>query len=149
MKQQSCKKDVWLSIHSTQQFADCEPEEIVLMTAATLYQRNGKIYIMYEESQITGMEGTRTTLKLDDKQVTMLRSGTLCSELLFAEGQCHVGLYHTGVGAPMTISTRTQQVKNEVTTEGGKLALSYIIEIDNGAVGHHAFDMIVATQPIV
>ena len=52
------KKDVWLSISSKQQFADCDEERIDLVTAATLYERGGKYYIAYEESELTGLEGT-------------------------------------------------------------------------------------------
>ena len=66
---ENIKKDVWLSIHSTQHFAGCEEEEINLVTQARLYRRNGKYYIAYDESELTGLEGTRTTLKLDGKTV--------------------------------------------------------------------------------
>lgn len=146
LKSPSFARDVWLSIDSTQQFTDCDPEEITLVTAAKLYKRNGKFYIIYDESQLTGMEGTRTTIKLNGKSVTMLRTGQCASELLFAEGQCHVGLYHTGLGEPMTISTRTGNITNTVTEQGGTLILEYTIEIDNCAMGHHHFEMLVATD---
>ena len=59
------KKNVLLSIASTQCFEGCEPEHIDLMTEATLYERNGKYYITYEESELTGLVGTRTMLKMD------------------------------------------------------------------------------------
>ena len=59
------KKDVWLTISSQQQFAGCDEENIDLQTAATLYERGGKYYIAYEESELTGLEGTKTTVKLD------------------------------------------------------------------------------------
>lgn len=146
MVRDAWKRDVWLSIQSTQQFTDCEPEKISLMTAAKLYRRNGKYYVAYDESQLTGMEGTRTTIKLNGKEVTMLRTGDCPSELMFAEGQTHVGLYHTGMGQPMTISTRTSCVENDIGQEGGMLTLEYTIEIDNCAVGHHCFEMLVATE---
>ena len=61
------KKDVWLTISSQQQFAGCDEENIDLQTAATLYERGGKYYIAYEESELTGLEGTKTTVKLDGK----------------------------------------------------------------------------------
>ena len=79
------KKDVWLSISSKQHFADCDEEQIELETAATLYERGGKYYIAYEESELTGLEGTRTTVKLDGKSVALIRTGTWPSHMLFAE----------------------------------------------------------------
>ena len=39
------KKDVLLSIRSTQQFEGCDEEKIDLMTEARLYERGGKFYI--------------------------------------------------------------------------------------------------------
>ena len=92
---ENIKKDVWLSIHSTQCFEGSDQEEINLVTAARLYRRNGKYYITYDESEITGLVGTRTTLKIDGTTVSMIRTGTYPSEMLFAENQRHVGLYHT------------------------------------------------------
>ena len=68
------KKDVWLTISSQQQFAGCDEENIDLQTAATLYERGGKYYIAYEESELTGLEGTKTTVKLDGKTADTLSS---------------------------------------------------------------------------
>ena len=73
------KKDVWLTISSQQQFAGCDEENINLQTAATLYERGGKYYIAYEESELTGLEGTKTTVKLDGKSVALIRTGTFPS----------------------------------------------------------------------
>ena len=84
------KKDVWLTISSQQQFAGCDEENIDLQTAATLYERGGKYYIAYEESELTGLEGTKTTVKLDGKTVALIRTGTFPSHMLFAEDERHV-----------------------------------------------------------
>lgn len=141
------KKDVWLAISSTQTFEDCPPEHIDLITQARLYKRNGKFYIAYEESELTGLEGTRTTVKLDGKNVTMIRTGSYPSELLFTEHQRHVGLYRTDFGA-MTISTHTSRVDNRIGEDGGRLVIDYSIEVDNALAGEHHFEMTVATSPI-
>lgn len=134
------KKDIILSISSTQHFEGCDEERINLTTQARLYRRNGKYYISYDESELTGLEGTRTTVKIDGKTVSMIRTGTCPSELLFAENQRHVGLYHTDFGA-MTISTHASRVHNTVSDEGGELTVDYTIEVDNSMVGRHHFQM--------
>ena len=106
----SMKKDVIITIASKQNFEGCEPDHINLITAGRLYRRNGKYFISYEESELTGMEGTRTTLKLEDRQVTMTRTGTHPAQMLFAEHKRHVGLYQTDVGS-LAVSTHTSQQK--------------------------------------
>ncbi|MBP3312053.1 MAG: DUF1934 domain-containing protein [Butyricicoccus sp.] len=136
------KKNVLLSIASTQQFEGCEPEHIDLMTEAKLYERNGKYYITYEETELTGLEGTRTMVKMDGTTVSMIRTGTYPSELLFAEDQRHVGLYQTEFGA-LTISTHTSRLDNTIGENGGVLEIEYTIEVDNSMVGHHRFRMTV------
>lgn len=142
------KKDVWLTINSTQQFAGCDEEHIDLVTAATLYERGGKYYIAYEESELTGLEGTRTTVKLDGKTVTLIRSGTYPSHMLFAEDERHVGLYQTPAGTGMTIATHTSHVRNTVDETGGELVLDYTVEVDNSLMGQHHFEMYVTAGPL-
>lgn len=145
---ENIKKDVWLAIHATQHFEGCEEEQIDLMTRARLYSRNGKFYIAYDESELTGLEGTRTTVKMDGAAVTMIRTGTYPSEMLFLENQRHVGLYQTGFGAAMTISTHTSRIYNTIGPEGGTLSLDYTIEVDNNLAGAHHFEMLVSLAPL-
>ena len=136
------KKDVLLSIRSTQQFEGCDEEKIDLMTQARFYKRGGKFYISYEESELTGLLGTRTTVKIDGDTVTMMRTGTYPSEMIFGKNQRHVGLYHTEFGA-MTISTHTNQLRNTIGEYGGELEIDYTVEVDQSMIGNHHFRMII------
>lgn len=138
----SFKRDVIITIASRQDFEGCEPDRIDLITAGRLYRRGGKYFISYEESELTGMEGTRTTLKLEDRQVTMTRTGTHPSQMLFAENKRHVGLYHTEVGS-LAISTHTSHLVNTIGENGGSLAIDYTVEIDSSLAGRHRFEMAV------
>ena len=140
------KKDVWLSITSTQQFEGCDVDKVDLVTTATLYPRRGKYYIVYEESELTGMEGSRTTVKLSGHEASVVRTGSCPSELLFAENERHVGLYHTPFGA-MTISTHTSRLCSTVGMNGGRLVIDYTLEVDQSLVGENHLEMIVAELP--
>lgn len=142
------KKDVWLSISSRQQFTGCEEEQVDLVTAATLYERSGKYYIAYDESELTGLQGTRTTVKLDGKKVSLIRTGTCPAHMLFAEDVRHVGLYQTPVGGGISIATHTSQVRNTVGENGGELVIDYTVEVDNTLMGEHHFEMVVSTEPV-
>ena len=136
------KKDVLLSIRSTQRFEGCDEEKIDLITQARFYKRGGKFYISYEESELTGLLGTRTTVKIDGDTVTMMRTGTYPSEMIFGKNQRHVGLYHTEFGA-MTISTHTNQLRNTIGEYGGELEIDYTVEVDQSMIGNHHFRMII------
>lgn len=141
------KKDVWLSISSKQQFADCDEESVDLVTAATLYERGGKYYIAYDESELTGLQGTHTTVKLDGKQISLIRTGTCPSHMLFSEDERHIGLYQTPVGGEMAIATHTSHVRNTVGENGGEVVIDYTVEVDNSLMGEHHFEMVVSTEP--
>lgn len=136
------KKDALLSIRSTQRFEGCDEEKIDLITQARFYKRGGKFYISYEESELTGLLGTRTTVKIDGDTVTMMRTGTYPSEMIFGKNQRHVGLYHTEFGE-MTISTHTNQLRNTIGEYGGELEIDYTVEVDQSMIGNHHFRMII------
>ena len=136
----SFKKDVIITIASHQKFDGCEPDRIDLITTGRLYRRSGKFFISYDETELTGMKGTRTTLKLEDGQVTMSRTGTHPAQMLFAQNQRHVGLYQTEIGT-MTISTRTNSIVNTISEDGGVLEIAYTVELDSGIAGRHQFKM--------
>ena len=88
------------------------------------------------------MEGTRTTLKLEERQVTMTRTGTHPAQMLFAEHKRHVGLYQTDVGS-LAVSTHTSQLINDIGENGGKMSIDYTVEIDSNLAGTHRFEMAV------
>lgn len=139
------KKNVLVAINSAQQFDGCDEGEVNLVTCATLYRRQGKYYIAYDESELTGMVGTHTTVKIDGTSVLMMRTGTCPSQMLFIEGERHVGLYETGCST-MTISTYTSRVRNSMTDKGGVIALDYTTEIDSAVAGEHHIEMLVTLQ---
>lgn len=134
------KKDVLISISSTQNFEGAEPDEINLVTQGRLYKRDGKFFVSYEESELTGLAGTRTTLKLEKDRVSMIRTGKKPSQMLFAEHERHVGLYQTVLGA-LTISTHTSSIVNTIGEDGGELAIDYTIEVDHTVAGVNRFAM--------
>lgn len=134
------KKNVLIEINSIQHYDGTDPEEVNLVTQGQLYKRNKKFYVCYEESEITGLEGTKTTLKISDDDVSMIRTGKYSSEMLFADKRRHVGLYNTGYGT-LEIATHTSSIKNTIGENGGSLALDYTIEIDHSVAGYNHFEM--------
>lgn len=136
------KKDVLVAITSKQQFDGGRPEEISLVTCATLYEKLGKYYVAYDESELTGLEGTRTTVKLEGKTVSLIRTGTYPSHMQFIEQMRQVGLYETAMGA-MTISIYASRIHNTIGEQGGELTIDYTVELDQNMIGNHHFKMVV------
>ena len=57
-----------------------EVNEIELQTKGRFAEKNGKFYIIYEESELTGFEDSTTTIKVDEDAISMTRTGRYSSK---------------------------------------------------------------------
>ena len=74
------------------------PEEIIISTEGLLKIENGRFEISYKESEATGMEGATTTVYFLESQpeiVSMIRSGSVSTALVFEERKRHHCVYNT------------------------------------------------------
>lgn len=116
-------------------------DEMELVTEGKLVRRGEDSYtISYEESEMTGLEGTTTVLHIDGPRVTLLREGTFNSQMVFEEGCRHLSMYETPYGS-LSVGIDTRRMKNTVDESGGDLEIDYAIEIDNLLAGRNLFKM--------
>jgi uncharacterized beta-barrel protein YwiB (DUF1934 family) len=88
---------------------------------------DGRITLRYEESELSGMEGTTTELiftKDEPTLVTLRRTGTVRCALVMEERKQHSGVYETPV-MPLDLTVTTHSLKNSITEEGGTLDVYY------------------------
>ncbi len=107
-----------------------DEEAIEVATEGVMNIDGKRIELVYEESEITGMQGSKTSVCFDSDNVgfvSMLRSGVVSTSLLFEKGKRHHCVYNTPI-MPFEICVRTLKVENEILTKG-TLKLDYIIEI--------------------
>ena len=128
------KKDVILSIRGSQKYEGQEPEIIELVTEGTMELTNGGWDISYEETALTGMEGVRTTFRVEPGKVVLTRSGNLSSQMIFEEGVAYDSLYQMPFGA-MMMTIRANRVFYDIVPDGGVIDLSYNITIENAEAG--------------
>lgn len=130
---------VLLSIRGRQQYADQKPEDIELVTEGTMSFRQGGWDISYEESALTGLEGTTTTFRVEPGQVTLIREGKLQSQMVFREGERYDTLYQMEFGALM-MTVNATRVFYDIVPDGGVIDLVYKIDIehtDAGTIDYH------------
>lgn len=132
-------KDVIISVTGNQEL-DNDTSVIELQTEGKLCRKNGVYYIIYKETEVTGMEGTTTMLKMKDKIVTIVRKGKVNSQMVFEEGKKNVSYYDTNVGAfSMGIFTTKSSV--DIDDDGGIISLKYKVEINSQTTGNNFFDI--------
>lgn len=134
------KKDVLITIKGLQNYDDQDEDSIELVTNGTYYKKDDDYYIVYKESEITGLGTTTTTVKIEPTRVTVIRFGDTQSHMIFEEGEKHVSYYDTGAGA-LTIGISTKQIHKTVSDSRATLMIDYSMEINNSVVGENAFNI--------
>ena len=93
------EKPVIISIRGVQSPFPGHEDVMELVTQGTLSDTEDEgIALTYEESELTGLEGTTTTFRILKDRITLLREGTLNSEMIFQEGRRHISLYQNPLG---------------------------------------------------
>lgn len=123
------KKEVIIEVTGKQinQLGDTDLQEFV--TTGQYFLKNGAYYIIYNESVITGMEGTSTVLKAEGSRVSLNRMGANQYKQVFETGLNHQGYYVTPYGT-MCMSVSSSKVEVDLTETGGRINLEYELEVD-------------------
>ena len=139
--------NVIISIKGKQLYAEASPDEMELVTSGTLKRdASGGYTVTYQETELTGLEGTTTRLHIHGGKVTLLREGNINSQMVFEEGRRHLSMYETPYGE-LSIGVNTRRMRSTLGEAGGDLEIDYAIEIDNLLAGHNLFRMNVKKNP--
>lgn len=134
---------VLLTIRSEQHFEGMEPDGVELMTEGTLTPTGeGGLLLSYQETALTGLEGTTTTFEVRGPQVILSRTGSVNSQMVFEEGKQHTSLYETPFGE-LAIDIQTSRLRHSLTEQGGLMDLRYSISVEHSATGRNAFKICV------
>ena len=131
-------KDVIISIKGTQ--GPCSPgeEAIELITNGEYCHEGSETVFSYMESEMTGMEGTRTTFHVSPRKVTLTREGTMNAQMVFEAGKKHLFLYETPYGAT-SMGVDTRRLTSGLGASGGDMEIDYTIDVDSVVVSENCF----------
>lgn len=125
-------KEVMVKITTNQVNEQGEEDIMEFVTEARLYKRGEAMYLIYEETELSGVPGCRTRLKCKPDEVQMKRYGEgagIGNEIRFERGKRYSGLYDTPFGA-IEMEVLTNKLENNLTEEGsGKLDIDYSISL--------------------
>jgi uncharacterized beta-barrel protein YwiB (DUF1934 family) len=111
---------------------DGEENSYELTTVGNYTKKGDKYYISYEGSEITGYENSRTTLKVKEDYVSMIRFGKASAQMVFEKGSNYSGYYNTPYGQ-LVIDVATTDMKIDIDDEGGEFYLDYYISFNHDA----------------
>ena len=134
------RSEVWLEIRSLQSIEGGEPNLLTFTTEGELFDDDGVIYLRYKESELTGMQGCVSTFEIHPGKVLLRRTGLMRMETEFCVGKTLQTLYDTGMGT-ILVTVRTISIEDEMTVEGGRLAVNYLISMEGLGTSKISFSL--------
>lgn len=115
-------------------------EDIELVTGGKYSFSADEASFEYMESELTGMEGTKTSFSVKPDAVTITRNGTVNMQMLFEEGRKNYFVYNTPYGN-MTMGLDTQSIFSRLGENGGQLEVKYVIDLADSHAMRTAFNI--------
>ena len=129
---------ITLKITVKQCYDNHEEEQMEFVTDGKLYVRGDAVYVVYDESDVSGMAGCKTTLKVSGDSLKMRRIGSagMQTELYFEKGKRISSTYNTPYGR-MGMEVLTQRVDNHLDAEActGNIDIEYQVSLEGMAEG--------------
>ncbi len=113
-----------------------EEDVVDLTTTGSFYEKNGKHYIIYKESEATGFNGYTTTMKAWEKGVSITRFGEMPSTLIIEKGSINLCNYPTQFGN-IVLDINGIDIKNDLNKNGGNLEFEYSLNTNGMLVSEN------------
>lgn len=141
-------KDITLRIISRQinEASEVTEDSVEFMTEGKLYKKGGITYLVYEESEMSGMAGVTTSLRIDGEGgIRMKRFGNgvmMDTVMEFAPGKRFSSLYDTPYGA-FEMEVLTNRIINDLDAEraNGNLFIDYDIALKGLSEGRNLLNI--------
>ena len=136
------KNNAVIKLVGSQQ-ADGQTERAELVTEGYYSYTGSGCLLTYEESEITGLEGTTTTLVTEGDEAVLTRSGTNHSKLVFKLGQRFDGHYDTPFGG-FTVGVVANRIKTELNEKGGLIDIEYFLDLNAAPISTNRIELSVS-----
>ena len=132
------EKEVILFVRGEQSFDGLPADVTELMTEGVMTIDGGGITLTYQETELTGMEGTTTSFLIQGDCVELRRTGGINSQMLFQRGKRHSSLYETPWGT-LLVDVSTLSLSHRLGSRGGILDIRFNIAVDHQVTGQNRF----------
>ena len=117
---------------------ETEKLPVMISVRGEQYYDGVDLRISYQETELTGMEGTCTTFEIGPSRVILRRSGSVNSQMVFEEGKQHTSLYETPFGE-LSVDIQTGRLRHNLTERGGIMEIKYSIAVEHVVTGRNCF----------
>lgn len=118
------------AIISVKSLSNLDPNDAIeVVTPGKFIIEDNGFKAIYEESEISGMEDTTTTLNIQDNILVLDRVGSTTTNMEFKEGTVAVSLYNTPYGV-LSLNIDTEKLNINVNENGGEIYSKYTLGLE-------------------
>lgn len=103
---------------------DLEDDTIEVVTPGEFYIEDNYYYAVYDETELSGMEGTKTKIRISENDFLLTRTGTTTGDMRFIKGNKDKTIYSTPYGV-IEISINTKDLIVNMNDNGGEVIINY------------------------
>lgn len=129
-----------ITVKGMQNLEDTADDAIELITDGIYTKIPDGYAVKYAETELTGLEGTTTTVEILPDRVSVSRKGTLNMNMDFKEGCRSDFLYDTMFGSA-TLSFQTHKIVANFNDRGGSLSIDYVVNMEHAVVGRNKLSL--------
>ena len=123
-----------------QSFIETDKDNVEMTTTGDYDYEDGLYYIDYDETEISGMEGTHTSIEIGSDYVSLQRGGSMNTDMLFMEGRKTHSMYHTPFGE-LLVGIYTSKLDIQPFDKCCTLYIEYDIEINDKPNGRNSIEI--------
>ena len=132
------EKQIILFVRGEQTYDSVAPEVTELATEGLMTLDGGEIRLSYEETELTGMQGTTTRFTIRGDTVVLERTGMIQSRMEFKQGERSSSLYETPWGT-MVVDIATTKLAHRLNERGGVMEIVFTIAVNHQVTGENRF----------
>lgn len=132
-------KDVLVSVKGTQVIGE-ESDTIEVITSGTWHEKNGKQYLIYEETFEGIRETTKNTVKIAPDMIEVTKRGVVESRMVYERGKKHVANYMTPMGL-IVLGITTKELFVEADREKLHVEVKYALEMNGQFVSDSSLEI--------
>ena len=116
------KQKAVISVSSKQSI---DKEDVIeVVTPGDFYKKENFYYAVYEETEISGMSGTTTTLKISKDKFSLIRMGSTSAKMDFDKKTKSISMYNTPYGT-LELKIETKDLDIDIDDNGGNVLVNY------------------------
>jgi len=133
-----------LKIVGKQLSYELEEVQLEFVTEGKIYMEDESLFLVYEESEFSGVPGCSTSLEFSGDKIRMSRHGIgigIDTEIEFTKGKRYTGYYDTPFGA-VEMEVLTNDIENNLDLEGkGSVNIDYHISLKGLTEGRNRLNI--------